>query len=152
MSDIPSPSAELLCQAVDGFWETVPSFWHKVRAYIRTLAEEQHDITVEQFHILRHIRQGICLASEIAEAKRISRPAISQAVELLVQKGLVVRRQNPDDRREVQLSLTPAGDALLDALFDRTRQWMAGLFTSLSDAELQAIIAAMKALNKTTPA
>ena len=152
MSEVLSPTAELLSKAVDGFWETVPSFWHNVRAYIRALAEEQHDITVEQFHILRHIRKGICLASEIAEAKRISRPAISQAVEILVQKGLVVRQQNPDDRREVRLSLTPAGDALLDALFDRTRQWMAGLFAPLSDAELQTIIVSMDALKRITPA
>ncbi len=86
------------------------------------------------------------------EAKHISRPAISQAVEILVQKGLVVRQQNPDDRREVRLSLTPAGDALLDALFDRTRQWMAGLFAPLSDAELQTIIVSMDVLKRITPA
>jgi DNA-binding MarR family transcriptional regulator len=144
----PPPSDETIRLAVDAFWETIPSCWHHVRAHIRQLAVEQFGITVEQFHILRHIRKGQGSVSELAEAKQISRAAISQAVELLVVKGLVLRTTDRQDRRHVQLDLTPAGDALLDAIFDDTRRWMAGAFAHLSAAELDDFQRGMRALQK----
>jgi DNA-binding MarR family transcriptional regulator len=137
-----------LHQAVDSFWEVIPAAWQQVRAQLREVSAIQHDITVEQFHILRHVRKGQGTVSEIAAAKRISRPAISQAVELLVGKGLITRRQDAHDRRCVRLELTPAGDALLNAIFQENRRWMSGRMAALSEAELQSLAAGMEALKK----
>lgn len=134
------------------FWESVPPFWHRVRAHIREVAVVQFDITVEQFHILRHIRQGQGSVSEIAQAKHISRAAISQAMEALVNKGLVTRRQSQLDRRHVQLDLTAEGNALLDAIFEDTSQWLMKSLASLSNDELQAMIQVMESLQRVLPA
>ena len=148
MSHPSQPSPVKLGQAVEVFWETFPPFWHEVRAYIRQVAVEQFDLNVEQFHILRHIRKGQGSVSEIAEAKHISRPAISQAVDVLVNKGLVRRTQNLQDRRHVSLDLTPEGNALLDAIFDQTRRRMEQMLALLSADELQALIGSMESLKK----
>ncbi len=72
---------------------------------------------MEQFHILRHIRRGLGSVSELAEVKQISRSAISQAVDLLVERGLICRLQNAQDRRNIPLELTEAGNSLLDTIW-----------------------------------
>ena len=148
MDETPVLSNELLKQVVDAFWEGFPPYWHRVRAHIRQVALAQFDITVEQFHILRHIRKGKASISELAEAKNISRPATSQAVDVLVNKGLVIRAQVPQDRRHVHLSLTASGSSLLDAIFENTRQWMMHSLAPLSETELLALLQALEALKK----
>jgi len=135
-------------QAIDRFWETVPPLWGTVRTHIRTEATTNFDITVEQFHILRHVRRGTGSVSELATAKNISRSAISQAVDLLVKKGLLTRVQSTQDRRFVELALTEAGNELLDKLFKETRGWMKERMSGLSAEELTTIASAMISLKK----
>lgn len=124
---------------IDGFWEKLVPMWNRVRAHIRDTATQKHAITIEQFHLLRHIRRGAFSVRDLAQAKHTSRPAISQGVEALVQHGLVLRVQNTEDRRFVHLSLTPLGDALLDAIFQETREWMRSKLLQLSSEDLQTI-------------
>jgi DNA-binding MarR family transcriptional regulator len=135
-------------QAIDRFWETVPPLWNFVRSHIRATATEKFDISVEQFHVLRHVRRGIGSVSELATAKNISRPAISQAVDLLVHKGWLTRVQSTQDRRYVELALTEDGNALLDTVFKETRAWMKKQMSALSAEELGTIAKAMDAMKK----
>lgn len=144
--DKPTGSSENLEHAVNVFWETFPPLWRKIIAHIRQAAAEKFDITVEQFHILRHIRMGRDSVSALAEAKGISRPAISQSVDLLVTRGLIVRTIDQDDRRHVKLSLTGVGNALMDAIFDDTHQWMVKTLAPLSADEIEAFTSAMESL------
>jgi DNA-binding MarR family transcriptional regulator len=141
-------SERLQNQAIDRFWETVPPVWGTIRTHIRVAATAKFDITVEQFHILRHVRRGTASISELATAKNISRPAISQAVEVLVKKGLLTRVQSTQDRRFVELALTEAGNELLDTVFKETRDWMKQQMNALSNDELETIAKAMEVLKK----
>src|SRR5438093_6267907 len=138
----------LLDQTIDHFCETVPPVWGTIRTYIRATATRNFDITVEQFHILRHVRRGTGSISELATAKNISRPAISQAVEVLVKKRLLTRVQSTQDRRFVELALTDAGNNLLDTVFQETRAWMKERMCKLSADELNTIQKAMVSLKK----
>jgi DNA-binding MarR family transcriptional regulator len=141
-------SERLIEQAIDRFWETVPPLWSTIRNHIRTVATGNFELTVEQFHILRYVRRGTRSISELAAAKNISRPAISQAVDLLVNRGLLTRVQSTQDRRFVELNLTPAGNNLLDAVFKDTRDWMKERMKNLRADELDQIINAMGVLKK----
>lgn len=141
-----SPSA--LQRLVEVFWETVPPLWREIHAHLHSIASEEFDVTVEQFHILRHIRQGSTSVSELAKQKRISRPAVSQIVETLVQRGLIQRKVNPQDRRQVFLELTEGGNALLDAISLKTRRWTLELFSPLSPEEVQQLSQALERLKK----
>jgi len=142
------PSEQLKDQAIERFWETVPPLWSTIRSHIRTVATANFDITVEQFHVLRYVRRGTDSMSELATAKNISRPAISQAVDILVNKGLLTRIQSTHDRRFVDLALTPAGNGLLDAVFKNTRAWMKERMSTLSADELGTIAKAMDVMKK----
>jgi DNA-binding MarR family transcriptional regulator len=135
-------------KAIDRFWETVPPLWNFVRSHIRATATGKFDITVEQFHVLRYVRRGTDSMSELATAKNISRPAISQAVDVLVKKGLLTRIQSTTDRRYVDLALTDQGNALLDTVFKETRGWMRDRMSNLSADELETIAKAMVSLKK----
>ncbi len=139
---------ETLHIAVETFWRTFPPFWNTIRAHIRDSAVNQFGITVEQFHILRNIRNGLGSVRELAEAKHISRPAVSQAVDGMVDKGWVVRRQNPDDRRCVHLELSEDGAALLEAVFGDTRRWMMEKMSQLSSQELLELQRGMETIQK----
>lgn len=137
---------EALDETLDQFWETVPMVWNQIRSHLRTIATEQFNITVEQFHVLRIIRKGFTSVSEIADARGISRPAVSQAVDTLVEKGLLTRRQVKNDRRFVHLELTPAGEDLLDQIFQQNRAWMKQKMTVLSASDLSQITEALISL------
>lgn len=141
-------TARLSDHAIDRFWETVPPLWNVVRSHIRATATTKFDITVEQFHVLRHVRRGIGSVSELAIAKNISRPAISQAVDTLVNKGLLTRVQSTQDRRYVELALTDESNRLLDTVFEETREWMKERMKGLSTHELETIAEAMEIMKK----
>ena len=86
--------------------------------------------------------------SELATARNISRPAISQAVEILVKKGLLTRVHSTQDRRFVELALTEAGNNLLDTVFKETRKWMKERMQALTLDELETMTNAMDIMKK----
>ena len=73
-------SESLLRETVENVLETLPPVWDRIRSNLRAAATEQFGITLEQFHVLRHIRRGFQSVADLAEKKQISRSAVSQAV------------------------------------------------------------------------
>jgi DNA-binding MarR family transcriptional regulator len=140
---------ETLKMTIDEVWATLPPVWNRIRENIRSIAAEEYGVSVEQFHILRHIRKGLASVSELAEVKQISRSAISQAVDVLVERGLISRRQNEQDRRTIPLELTEAGNRMLDAIWEKNKTWMGEKMAGLSEGELETLSNAMELLDKT---
>jgi DNA-binding MarR family transcriptional regulator len=142
-------SESSLQMTVDSLLETLPPVWDCIRSNLRAAATEGFGITLEEFHILRHIRHGHRSVGELAEKKQISRSAVSQAVEVLVAKGLVTRHGESEDRRCVRLELTPQAGEALDANFEENRAWMKGEMARLTADELGSIRKAMGILKET---
>jgi MarR family transcriptional regulator, 2-MHQ and catechol-resistance regulon repressor len=138
-----------LQEVVDQVIYTLPGVWDRIRSKLRASAISNFDITLEQFHILRHIRRGYASVAELAEKKQISRPAVSQAVQILVNKGLVTRQTDPSDRRSIHLGLTPYAQNAMDANFDNMRVWVNEKMLSLSPNEIDQVMKAMKILKRT---
>jgi DNA-binding MarR family transcriptional regulator len=149
MDTPPTAAVAALEQAIDRFWETFPPVWAQVRSHVRAIVAQQGEISVEQFHILRHVRRGVRLASELAEVSQISRPAISQTLDVLVEKGLITRHHSDSDRRCVELELTGHGEAALSAIFQANRGWMLRQLATLSPEELDCVLRGLQALKKT---
>jgi DNA-binding MarR family transcriptional regulator len=140
---------QLIPAAIEAFWSTIPPVWNRVKGNVRAIAVDHYDISVEQFHILRHIRRGLTSVSELAQVKQISRSAISQAVDILVARGLICRRQNALDRRNIPLELTESGNALLDTIWEKNRAWMKNRMATLDERDLETLTSAMEILNNT---
>ena len=91
----------------------------------------EHGITLPQMvtlHALRHHHE--LSVQGVQEALRLSASASSALIDKLVEKGFVDRRENPADRRQKQLHLTPSGEELLD----RIARSRAGEFTTAAQA------------------
>lgn len=143
------PASDILLQQLaDKFWESIPPVWGRIRGNLRGIAMANFGISVEQFYILRHIRKGVQSVSELAEARQISRPAISQAVDILVEKGLITRQHTTQDRRCIRLELTDSGNEMLNTIFQRNREWMTGKMSGLSKEEIGIVITSMEILKR----
>lgn len=138
----------LLSEVVELYWQVMPPFWHRVRAHLREVVESRFDISVEQYHILRHIAQGVNQVSDLAQRKQISLSAVSQAVEVLVLKDLITRTVNPLDRRMQNLALTEKGEELVGCVNQDTQSWMREALKTLNHSEVEALILGMRALQK----
>jgi len=69
------------------------------------------DLSPSQYRVLAFLSEDGANAAATALAGRmaVSKPSITALVDGLVQRGMVERRPNEDDRRRVQHVLTPAG-------------------------------------------
>ena len=143
MSD--SPSAPHL---IEVFWESVPPAWRQTRSQIRRSAVEKFQMTEEQFQILRRIRNGCLSVSRLAEDSLTSRSAVSRAVEALVQRGLVTRGRNPQDRRNLPLALTEEGSRVMDGVYAETEKWLSTRFERLTSEETALLLQGMESLRK----
>lgn len=74
-------------------------------------------ITVDQWAILKNLKQYADLSQkELAEYCGKDQPTLTRIVDLLVNKKLVERRANPNDRRSFVVHLTAAGEQKIEDL------------------------------------
>lgn len=77
------------------------------------------------------------LASDIAEALNVSRPNITNILNLLTSKGLVEQTLDETDRRRKILRLTPRGIQILQRIEPFRRKANLALFSVLSKEKLE---------------
>src|SRR5689334_1270705 len=80
----------------------------------RLLARGEPPLTVTQYLALRAIAREDLSGTELARRAGVSGPAVSQLLAALEQAGLVERSAVPGDRRRHALSLSSAGERVLD--------------------------------------
>lgn len=81
--------------------------------FTRDLA--RYGLTFPQFMALLSLEkaEGPCRMGPLAAATLQSLPSMTGIVDRLLERGLVERRRDPEDRRSVVVSLTEAGEQLL---------------------------------------
>ena len=72
---------------------------------------------------------------DLAEALMVNKSTVARWLELLESKGLVCRTTNPDNRRAVQVRLTPEAEAIVPLLRDVNRKWADFVSENLSPEE-----------------
>lgn len=76
-------------------------------------------------------------AADIVELRMMQKGNVSQAVETLVQKNLVKRRQDVEDRRKIHLSLTEESEAIVRTVEEVNRRFQATVFDGITQEEMQ---------------
>jgi DNA-binding MarR family transcriptional regulator len=79
----------------------------------RVLERASGELNLAHYRVLSAIAAGDERASRVAVRLVLGKPAVSAAVDSLVQRGLVVRTGATTDQRAADLSLTAAGEAAL---------------------------------------
>lgn len=113
----------------------------------RSLADAGEDVTLTQYRALVVLAsrgpQGV---AELAEAVAVTPPTASRLCDRLVKKGLVRRRTDRHDRRQVQIALTHSGRGLVDAVTERRRGEIADLLAAIPPETQHAVGVALRRL------
>lgn len=127
--------------------DAVPAVMWFVRRHMR--CRRTRGLSVPQFRTLVLINRfpGASL-SLIAEHLGSSMPTASRLVAGMVTRGLLTRRDCPDDRRQVKLALTARGQSAHDAALEGTRSAVAEKLAALTSDERAGVVAAMESLSK----
>ena len=83
--------------------------------------------------------KGPLPVNTIGSKARLTPGSISVAVDRLVKKGLVSRKDHPDDRRVRQVELTPKGRALISRGFGEHAAAMEDVANVLSEGSKRAM-------------
>jgi DNA-binding MarR family transcriptional regulator len=108
---------------------------------------EETDLSFSQINILmRLLHGGNTGVSEIGDQLGVTNAAASQAVDRLVQMGLIKRTEDPEDRRAKRLALTQKGRSLIEKGIEVRSQWVEGLTDALTPEQQSMIISALTLL------
>jgi DNA-binding MarR family transcriptional regulator len=98
--------------------------------------------------LMRLFHVANCGVSKIGEEMGVSNAAASQAVDRLVQMGLIERSEDPDDRRSKRLALTQKGRELVTGGIKDRSLWIKKLAANLPIEQQQTVISALTILTE----
>lgn len=100
------------------------------------------NLTAPQYMALRNIesRTEGCTMSALASSSLQVSATMTGIVDRLLERGLVTRARDPQDRRTLQVSLTPAGRDLLAQVNAQKRASTERLLSSFSKEEREMVI------------
>ena len=107
-------------------------------------------VSMPQFMLLMHIHhKKSCGISDLSEKMDTSAAAASQLVDKLVQADLLVRTEDPNDRRAKNVALSPKGKEIVEQGIEERYQWVEELTQELSVEEKNKVSEALNILNET---
>jgi DNA-binding MarR family transcriptional regulator len=143
---VPPPQEEAI-GAASKLMEAMPVIMQFVRVEMRR--QREPSLSVPQFRVLAFLSHNPDSSlSDVAEHIGITRATASPLIDRLVQRGLVDRREDPTERRHIQLKLTHEGHDRLEEMRDSTRQTLAELLNELTPEELGQVSAGLTLLSR----
>jgi DNA-binding MarR family transcriptional regulator len=132
----------------------MPTDSHKLAKSVARLnrrlrQERQTELTPTQLSVLGSIRDlGSATPSAIAARERVQPPSITRMLTCLVEDGLILREPHPGDGRQVLISISDKGEAVIAEERDRRDEWLARRLTQLTTAERKILREATVLLEK----
>lgn len=129
--------------------ETFLNLWRtydKLRAYEDELFGE-HDLTPQQYNVLRLLRgeHPRKIATLTLAGRLVSRaPDITRILDKLEKRNLIYRARVPENRRVVEVGISPTGVELLRVLDQRVRECHQQQLGHLSPNQLQLLVELLK--------
>jgi DNA-binding MarR family transcriptional regulator len=109
-----------------------------------------HGVSASQLSVLGHLyrTKQFITGADLARLERLQPQSLSRIIAELDEQGLIRRRQDGSDRRQLLIEITQAGKNLLVKDADRQSRWLAHLMTTqLSKAEREIISVAADLLD-----
>ena len=101
-------------------------------------------LSMSQLGALFHIhRMGHSGVTDLGEHLGVTSPAASQMLDRLVEQGLILRTEDPSDRRAKQIVLTEEGLRVLEQSMPARQMWLQELAGALSDSEKASVTEAL---------
>jgi DNA-binding MarR family transcriptional regulator len=107
------------------------------------------ELTQNQLSVLTSLElAGALTPRELADAERVQPPTMTKVVAKLEERGLVQRTPHPTDRRQVILSATEAGRAVVVAQRRAKDRWLTRQLARLGSDEREVLARATEILNR----
>ncbi|WP_250214624.1 MarR family winged helix-turn-helix transcriptional regulator [Acrocarpospora catenulata] len=95
-----------------------------------------HSLTPTQLATLAAVERHTAMTpGELAEHEKVQPPSMTRVIANLEERGLVARSPHPSDRRQVSISVTPDGAALLKEERRLKEAWLAQRLKDLTPEE-----------------
>jgi DNA-binding MarR family transcriptional regulator len=115
---------------------------------IRSLEAAPVSVTVPQHRVLVLLSEGPLAVGTIAVQLGVNPSNATRLCDRLQRMDLVERSRSAQDGREVQVTITEAGRALVDEVFDYRRRAVAEVLGDLPPEQARAAVEAMTAFNE----
>lgn len=137
---------------VDALQKWMEMFMRRsMRNFVRYCKE--NNISMSQMNILFHLHhRGACGVGEVGEHLGVTHAAASQILDRMVQQELVLRSEDPRDRRVKQIAITDKGRELMVEGVRAREEWWGDLERSLTPPEQEQVAAALEVLTEKTAA
>jgi DNA-binding MarR family transcriptional regulator len=108
---------------------------------------KEKNYSLPQLKTLIHLSQNVdCNISTLGDEFGVTNAAISQLMEKMVQQGLVLRTEDPQDRRHKVLVLTDEGKQIANESLVARHNWLSNLVNVLNQEEQDQVDAALRLL------
>lgn len=114
----------------------------------RVRFESQSEVAPHQLSVLARLDDKDRTPRELAVIECVSAPSMTKTVAALVDRGWVLRTDDPTDGRQVILSLTRSGRSALRAAIRAREGWMATRIEGLDDEEIETLRLATEILQR----
>lgn len=96
-----------------------------------------------QFAVLACLHvHGRHTLGELAERERVTAPSMNRTVNCLEESGYLTRTPDENDRRKVNLALTPSGTSVVAETVRRRDAWLEDVLTEMSASQRRTLAAA----------
>jgi len=90
---------------------------HAMKEHVESIADE-FDLSLSQLDAMKNLGEA-CSQRELAQRLHFDASNVTDIVDRLEARGLVIRTVDPSDRRIRRVVLTPEGEAVHRKIFDR---------------------------------
>lgn len=100
----------------------------------------EHDLTVIEADVISFLQNnpGKDTAADIVELRLLSKGAVSKAVESLLQKSLLERIPDTEDRRRIHLKLKPEAGPVTESIDEVREEFLNTVLDGFTKEELEA--------------
>ncbi len=113
-----------------------------LRLYDRMLKRvcAEHNLTVIEADVISFLQNNPekDTAVDIAELRMLSKGAVSKAVESLIQKSLLERIPDKQDRRRIHLKLKPEAEPVMEMVNDVREEFLGNVLEGFTREELES--------------
>ncbi|MBN1315760.1 MAG: MarR family transcriptional regulator [Anaerolineales bacterium] len=108
------------------------------------LLDTDNDLTLNQLRVLFHLNyHGDRVMRQIAEKLEVSDPTATGVIDRLVERSLVERSSDPEDRRRVRVSLSARGCQLVSEMRRSGARSATAVFDQLAEDQKDALFQAL---------
>jgi DNA-binding MarR family transcriptional regulator len=133
--------------------DMLPHMMHAINAPMRELrdggaSDAGNPGNMMQMYTMMALHAGPRAFKDLVAHRRVSAPTLSRSIEALVKRGWVARVPHPDDKRQILLKLTEAGQQEFEGVRQRRQDHLTKLLAGLSVEERAAAFEGIDALQK----